>query len=175
MFNSLLGRLVSRIYFWFNLYLQEWLLSQCAAYGRQSRLYLGVRVSYPKNLFLGHHVSVGDNTFIRNGAQVLIGDYTQIAAGVVITTGHHPVGGLYRHRSENRPIRIGTNVWIGTGAVILGGVSIGDHSIVAAGAVVTNDVQPQTLVGGIPARVIKPVAFDQALFNDQSLPLKSQP
>jgi acetyltransferase-like isoleucine patch superfamily enzyme len=54
-----------------------------------------------------------------------------------------------------RPIRIGHNVWIGTHVTILGGVTVGDHAVVAAGAVVTGDVEPYTIVGGVPARVLK--------------------
>ena len=58
-------------------------------------------------------------------------------------------------KNHYAPIKIGTHVWIGSNATILSGVSIGEWSVVAAGAVVTKDVPPMTVVGGVPARIIK--------------------
>lgn len=63
-------------------------------------------------------------------------------------------------RNHYAPITIGNNVWIGSNAVILSGVTIGDWAVVAAGAVVSKDVEPYTVVGGIPARVIRKVDPD---------------
>ena len=57
--------------------------------------------------------------------------------------------------SEEQPIHIGNDVWIGTRAIILSGVTVGDHSVVGAGAVVTKDVPPYAVVGGVPAKILK--------------------
>jgi acetyltransferase-like isoleucine patch superfamily enzyme len=73
---------------------------------------------------------------------------------------------------RSRGVRIGRDVWIGAGAGITDGVSLGDHAVVAMGAVVTRDVEPWAIVGGVPARVIgdrRKSAVDPALFGDPAL------
>ncbi|MFG0288101.1 MAG: DapH/DapD/GlmU-related protein, partial [Rhodopirellula sp. JB044] len=88
---------------------------------------------------------------------VTIGDLTQIGPGVQILTPDHPRDpGQRRAGLEfGRPVRIGSNVWIGGGALILPGVTVGDDAIVGAGAVVTRDVPPGAVMVGVPARVQK--------------------
>lgn len=93
---------------------------------------------------------------------ITIGERCSIAFGVVMLTGgNHPTDGethpaFYNGRKgRNGPIRIGNNVWIGARATILPNVKIGDNCIIAAGAVVTKDVEPNTIVGGVPAKLIK--------------------
>jgi acetyltransferase-like isoleucine patch superfamily enzyme len=83
---------------------------------------------------------------------VTIGDDTLIASHVAITSlTHDPRADLYSASQQSRPIVIGRNVWIGTHAVILPGVTIGDGAIIGAGAVVTRDVAPRAVVVGVPA------------------------
>ena len=65
-------------------------------------------------------------------------------------------------KNHYAPIRIGTHVWIDSNATILSGVSIGEWSVVAAGAVVTKDVPPMTVVGGVPAKIIKKITSEAA-------------
>lgn len=90
-----------------------------------------------------------------------IGDRTDIASGVLIrdSDGHFLIDPSRKRdligNNVVAPIRIGNDVWIGSNAMILKGVTIGDGAVVAAGAVVTKDVPPHTLVGGVPAKVIK--------------------
>ncbi|HPG40384.1 MAG TPA: DapH/DapD/GlmU-related protein [bacterium] len=90
---------------------------------------------------------------------IVIGDRVAIATGVVIVGQSDPnfsvLAKLYPE--DNRPIHIGNDVWLGANVVILPGVTIGDRSIVAAGAVVTRDVPPDTVVGGVPAVKIKDI------------------
>jgi acetyltransferase-like isoleucine patch superfamily enzyme len=86
---------------------------------------------------------------------VTIGDNTLIASHTVITSiTHNKSSRLYSDESLRLPIRIGKNVWIGTHAVILPGVEIGDNAIIGAGAVVTHNVPANTTVIGIPARAM---------------------
>ena len=87
-----------------------------------------------------------------------IGDLTQIGPGVQILTADHPRDPERRRAGLEfgRPVRIGSNVWIGGGALILPGVTVGDDAIVGSGAVVTRDVAPGSAVAGNPARLLPP-------------------
>jgi acetyltransferase-like isoleucine patch superfamily enzyme len=104
---------------------------------------------------LGWHGCGGQNNVaIKCGNHIKIGYGVFIAENVIIRDddGHDIIDG--RH-VRSKPILIGDHVWIGTNALILKGVTIGSGSIVAAGAIVNKDVPPRTLVGGVPARIIK--------------------
>ena len=76
----------------------------------------------------------------------------------IITTGHPLEPSQRRAATIGKPIVIQKNVWIAAGATVIGGVTIGENSVVAAGSVVTRDVQPNALVGGNPARLIRSIA-----------------
>ena len=85
-----------------------------------------------------------------------------IGHNVVLATLNHEEDPERRHHTYAAPIVIGKNVWIGANATVTPGVTIGDGAIVAAGAVVTKDVPPDMVVGGVPARVIRPVRKEEA-------------
>ncbi len=112
----------------------------------------------------GVHLTIGDGVFVNFGgvfldcAPITIGDATQIASNVQLLTPDHPRDPVQRRAGWEaaHPIAIGENVWLGGGAIVLGGVTIGDDAIVAAGAVVTEDVAPGSTVAGVPARPIEP-------------------
>lgn len=129
------------------------------------------------NSYMGYASYVSDYSFIKN---TRIGRYTCIADNVLTVAGNHPLSFVSVHpafysvvqhptyvdkqkfeefkyidTSNNISIEIGNDVWIGTRVTILEGVHIGDGAVVAAGAVVTKDVPPYAIVGGIPAKVIK--------------------
>ncbi|WP_425589796.1 sugar O-acetyltransferase [Fictibacillus fluitans] len=113
---------------------------------------------------LGYNIHVGDNFYagfnctILDMAEVQIGDNCMIGPNVGIYTAGHSLTPKDRNKSGYAiPITIGDDVWIGGSCVILAGVTIGDHSVVAAGSVVTKDVPPDTVVAGNPARVIKSI------------------
>ncbi len=112
----------------------------------------------------GKNITIGKNVFInacccfQDQGGITIGDGTFIGHKVVLATINHGYLPQERSWSFPAPIVIGKNVWIGSNATILQGVSIGDNAIVAAGAVVTKDVAPDTIVGGIPATFIKSVS-----------------
>jgi acetyltransferase-like isoleucine patch superfamily enzyme len=114
---------------------------------------------------------VGEHTVLlfRDDDRVEIGKYCSIAYGVtIVASGEHNyravanypfyarfIGDGNRDTYSNGPVRIGNDVWIGAKAIILSGVAVGDGAVIAAGAVVVADVLPYSIVGGVPARVIK--------------------
>jgi acetyltransferase-like isoleucine patch superfamily enzyme len=107
------------------------------------------------HLYIGNGCSIGDRTEIHCQESILIGDGTIIAWDcVILDTDYHSTQGGAANTS---PVTIGKNVWIGCRVIILKGITIGDNAVVAAGAVVTKDVPPNTLVAGNPAKVKKQV------------------
>lgn len=109
------------------------------------------------DVIIGDHTRVGlHNTVI---GPVTIGNHVNLAQGITVTALNHNFTEKDMRIDEQgvstTPVTIGDDIWIGTNAVILPGVTIGDHSVVAAGAVVTKDVPPHTLVAGVPAKIIK--------------------
>ncbi|MGC1237773.1 MAG: DapH/DapD/GlmU-related protein, partial [Acidimicrobiales bacterium] len=111
---------------------------------------------YGLNITVGRKVHIGYECMFTGHAPINIADEVMIANKTNLVTGGHPVPPDQRREYlTGAPITIETNVWIGTAATILPGVTIGAGSVVAAGAVVTHDVPPATLVAGVPATIIK--------------------
>ncbi len=109
------------------------------------------------DVVIGNHTRVGlHNTII---GPVNIGNHVNLAQGITVTALNHNFSDYNKRIDEQgvstTPVVIGDDVWIGANAVILPGVTIGTHSVIAAGAVVTKDVPPHSLVAGVPAKVIK--------------------
>ena len=121
------------------------------------------RVFPPFYTDFGKNIKVEDNVFINAGCQfqdqggISIGEGALIGHNVVLATLNHDFNPERRQICIPAPINIGKNVWIGSNSTILPGVTIGDNSIVAAGAVVTKDVPANTVVGGVPAKIIKSI------------------
>ncbi|MFT6898909.1 MAG: maltose O-acetyltransferase [Paraglaciecola sp.] len=112
---------------------------------------------YGYNITTGKNFYANHNVVILDAAPVTFGDDVMLAPGVLISTASHPLDGAKRKKGLELalPITIGSNVWIGMGAKILDGVTIGDNAVVAAGAVVNKDVAANTVVAGVPATVIR--------------------
>jgi len=115
----------------------------------------------------GDEIRVGRNVFINQNCTfydlggLTIGDDVMIGPNVSLITAGHPLEPSRRRAAViGRPIVIERNVWIAAGATIIGGVTVGENAVVAAGSVVTKDVSPNTLVGGNPARAIRSVGGD---------------
>jgi acetyltransferase-like isoleucine patch superfamily enzyme len=107
---------------------------------------------------IGAHTMVGEFCILNAVESIEVGEDTLIAPGCHLTDANHRIEADALIRMQGRdvaPIRIGNDVWIGAGAKVLSGVSIGDGAVVAAGAVVREDVPPLTIVGGVPARVLR--------------------
>lgn len=114
-------------------------------------------------LSLGNGVSVNRGCYIDAFGEIEIGDHVAIAHNTSILSFNHTSKRGYNRgdlSSVGSKIKINDNVWIGAGVRILSGVTIGNDSIVAAGAVVTKDVEPEVIVGGVPAKYIKNVYED---------------
>lgn len=109
---------------------------------------------YGYNISIGHGVFLNFNCVLLDVTFIEIGDRTQIGPAVQIYAADHPRDPAARltNLENGRPVRIGANVWIGGGAVILPGVTIGDDAIIGAGSIVTRDVPSGATVAGNPAR-----------------------
>jgi acetyltransferase-like isoleucine patch superfamily enzyme len=111
-----------------------------------------------ENIRLGRNVFINQNCTLYDLGGIDIGDDVMIGPNVSLITSSHPVAPSQRREAViARPIVIGNNVWIAAGVTVIGGVTIGDNSVVAAGAVVTKDVPPDSLVAGNPAEVIRSI------------------
>lgn len=130
------------------------LLAACRTSGPSVRLRMPLTIYHPEGLSLGTQVDIGEYCVIRASGDVRIGNRVLIAAGAIITSRQHPVTSPRWGITDDAPIVVEDDVWIGAGAIVLPGVTVGRGSVVAAGAVVTASVAPFTIVGGVPAREI---------------------
>lgn len=116
----------------------------------------------------GKNITIGKDVFLNMGCKfqdqggIFIGDGSLIGHNVVLVTLNHAMDPAERATMIPAPIHIGKRVWIGANATVLPGVTIGDGAIVAAGAVVTKDVPENTVVGGVPARVMRKIGKEEA-------------
>ena len=110
---------------------------------------------FGKNIHVGEHVFINACCHFQDHGGVTLGDGCQIGHNVVFATLNHGLEPADRGTTYPAPIVLGRNVWVGSNATILQGVTIGDNAVVAAGAVVSRDVPANTIVGGVPARIIK--------------------
>ncbi len=119
--------------------------------------YVSIRTQYGR-VVVGSRVNIGAGSFLYGYGDIEIGDDCLLANQVEVVTGGHEHGrrDLAMRFQGRRPTRtvIGRDCWLGTHAVVLGGVSLGEGSIVGAGAVVTGDIPPYSIAVGVPARVI---------------------
>jgi acetyltransferase-like isoleucine patch superfamily enzyme len=121
-----------------------------------------VRVLPPFHTDGGRNLRFGRNVFVNHGCTAMdfggidIGDDVMIGPNVQLLSSGHPLDpAIRRSQITTAPIRIGRGAWIAAGATVLQGVTVGDDAVVAAGAVVSKDVPPRTLVAGVPAQVIR--------------------
>ena len=113
----------------------------------------------------GRHVHMGKGVYANFGltlvddGEIFIGDFTMIGPNVTVATAGHPIWPELRKRGYqyNVPVKIEENVWIGAGAVILPGVTIGKNSVIGAGSVVTKDIPPNAVAVGNPCTVIREI------------------
>lgn len=112
-----------------------------------------------KNTHFGKFVYANFNLTLVDDAQIYVGDYTMIGPNVVIATASHPIDPELRQRvtQYNLDVHIGKNVWIGAGALILPGVTIGDNSVIGAGSVVNKDIPANVVAVGNPCRVLREI------------------
>lgn len=135
------------------------LLSELFGYNVPStlRVFPPFYTDYGKNITVGEGVFINACCHFQDHGGVIIGDGCQIGHNVVFATLNHELAPERRKTTRPAPIVLGKNVWIGSNATVLQGVSIGDNAVIAAGAVVNKDVAPNTVVGGVPAKFIKQI------------------
>ncbi len=121
--------------------------------GKGSSIHLGARFFNPAGVVIGEDSVIGDNAFLDGRAKLVIGDHVDIASQVLIYNSEHDLESDTFSAIE-QPVTIEDYVFVGPRAIILPGVRIGKGAVVAAGAVVTKDVEPFKIVAGIPAKVI---------------------
>ena len=113
---------------------------------------------YGANIHLGERVFFNFNCVVLDVCPVRIGDFTLFGPGVQVLTPLHPMNAELRRKEEyGAPIQIGSDVWVGAGALILPGVRIGDRAVIGAGSVVTRDVPEGVFAAGNPCRVIREI------------------
>lgn len=121
------------------------------------RLFPPFFTDFGKNIHLGKNVFINAGCKFQDQGGITIGDNVLIGHNVVMATLNHNEDVKKRGNLIPAPINIGNDVWIGSNATILSGVSVGDGAIIAAGAVVTKDVKAKTIVGGVPAKYIREI------------------
>lgn len=124
---------------------------------RSFRMFPPFYTDFGKNITIGKDVFINSGCHFQDQGGIEIGDGTLIGHNVVLATINHDLSPKENRKNHYAPIKIGAHVWIGSNATVLPGVTIGDYAVVAAGAVVTRDVPAMTVVGGIPAKVLKEV------------------
>src|SRR5215469_9748471 len=113
---------------------------------------------YGTNILLGQRVFFNFNCVVLDVCPVVIGDFAMFGPAVQIYTATHPMNAdLRRTREFAKPVRIGADVWVGGGAIICPGVTIGARSVIGAGSVVTRDIGEAVFAAGNPCRVIRPI------------------
>lgn len=128
----------------------------------------GRHVHFGKGVYANYSLTLVDDTHIY------VGDYTMFGPHVTVATAGHPILPELREKQYqyNMPVRIGRNCWIGAGAIILPGVTIGDDTVVGAGSVVTRDLPEGVVAVGNPCRVLRPVGERDRQFYFRDRPVR---
>lgn len=116
---------------------------------------------FGKNIRLGKNVFINSGCCFQDQGGITIGDGSLIGHQAVLATLNHDFSPAKRGDTIPAPIVIGKKVWLGARVTVLQGVTIGDNAIVAAGSVVTKDVPPNTIVAGVPARIVRTIDPDK--------------
>lgn len=121
------------------------------------RVFTPFYTDFGKNIHLGKNIFINADCKFQDQGGIYIGDDTLIGHNVVLATLNHEEDPENRGNLIAAPIKIGNKVWIGSNATILPGVTVGDGAIIAAGAVVTKDVDSMSIVAGVPAKFVRKI------------------
>ena len=127
------------------------------------RMFPPFYTDFGKNITIGKDVFINSGCHFQDQGGIQIGDGALIGHNVVLATINHDLNPEENRKNHYAPITIGAHVWIGSNVTILPGVTLGDWAVVAAGAVVTQDVPPRTVVGGVPAKVLKVIPEERTV------------
>lgn len=125
------------------------------------RLFPPFYTDFGKNITIGKDVFINSGCHFQDQGGITIGDGSLIGHNVVLATINHDLAPSRNRKNNYAPIKIGSHVWIGSNATVLPGVTVDDWAVVAAGAVVTKDVPASTVVGGVPAKILKAVPKEE--------------
>ena len=125
------------------------------------RLFPPFYTDFGKNITIGKDVFINSGCHFQYQGSITIGDGSLIGHNVVLVTINHDLNPKENRKNHYAPIKIGSHVWIGSNATVLPGVTVGDWAVIAAGAVVTKDVPARTVVGGVPAKILKAVPKEE--------------
>ena len=125
----------------------------------------------------GHHVHFGNNVYANFGltmvddTHIYVGDCTMCGPNVVVATAGHPISPELREKAYqyNMPVHIGKNCWIGAGALIMPGVTIGDNTVIGAGSVVTKDIPANVVAVGNPCKVLREISEHDKIYYYKDL------
>lgn len=156
-------------------FIGHWLRSACArrlfkSCGTGLRVAPGVRFGSGRRISIGNNSNLSFNSWLYG--DITIGSYVMMGPRITIITENHrfddpDVPMALQGQAESKPVVIDDDVWVGARSIILPGVTVGAHSIIGAGSVVTKDVPPWSIVGGNPAKVIRRRASN--ISNDKGL------
>jgi acetyltransferase-like isoleucine patch superfamily enzyme len=139
--------------------------------GKNLRLENGMFIKNPENMEIGENVKIGKNAHINAGGGLKVGNNTIISHRFTCITTNHDYKGKppfrsrdgidrpFRDKNLKKPVVVGDNVWIGINVTVIGGVKIGDNSIIGMGTVITKDVPKNSIVGSQPFRILKKRKF----------------
>lgn len=181
--GNILIRNTRNLYFKVRRGLRKWFVEpfirrSFCEYGHNVRIPAGCSFSGLENISVGSNVYFGVNTrVLTTKAKLIIGDHVMFGPGVTIVTGNHRTDVMGRYMcaindADKRPeddqdVIIESDVWIGANATILKGVTIGRGSVIAAGAVVTKSFPHYSIIGGVPARLLKPRFTEEEIRNHE--------
>ncbi|OGF99780.1 hypothetical protein A2Y99_02340 [Candidatus Gottesmanbacteria bacterium RBG_13_37_7] len=121
--------------------------------GRETRIHMWCNFFDPKNIEIGKDTVIGDHAFLDGRAKLVIGNHVDIASSVMVYNSEHDIESEDFHAITGE-VFIGDYVFIGPRVIILPGVRIGKGAVIGAGAVVTKSVMPNSIMGGVPAKLI---------------------
>lgn len=179
--SEMLQRSFNRTAVW-NLPKRNWLLRRLLGSidGSPYLVQIPFHCSYGCNIHIGKNFFSNNNCVMMDNAEIRIGDNVMLAPNVTITTVNHPLVADERRVFSTKdsfhpgkkgnwetiaPVMIGDDVWIGSGCIILPGVTIGDNTVIGAGSVVTKDIPANVLACGVPCRVIREITDEDRIMK----------